>query len=198
MGKRKYLDKIERLFDKSPVVSFSSIGRIVKEHKKTEYAKIIINKLLKQGKIHRLAKGYYTKHKDASLSVLCFKPAYLGLQSALSFHSLWAQETIPIIITSRNVRTGIKKVMGANVLIHRVKKEHLFGFDYCDDSGFYLPYSDIEKTLIDLVAFKQNIEHEAVQQIKKRIDKNKLESYLKNYPRKIQEDVEKALKNKKV
>src|SRR3989338_9032928 len=103
MGKQKYLGKIEELFRKSPVVSFSSIQKYAKNK---EYAKQIIHNLLARDKIKRVTKGFYTVSDNPQLSVFCFKPAYFGLQDALSFHNLWEQETVPIIITTRKVRTG--------------------------------------------------------------------------------------------
>src|SRR3989344_3377756 len=131
MGKEKYQKDIEELFKKSPVVSFSSVARIIRGKKKTrQYQKQIIRNLLLKGKIKKLSKGYYTMFDEPSLIVFCFKPSYLGLQNALSFHNIWEQETIPVIITARKVRQGIRQVIGMNVLIRRIEKKYLFGFDY--------------------------------------------------------------------
>ena len=184
MGKRKHLDKIEELFKKSNVVSFDAIERITKG-----YSKTLINNLLNKKKIQRLTKGYYTTRNEAALAVHCFKPSYLGLQSALSFHNLWEQETIPIIITSNKIRQGIRKVMETNILIRRIDKKHNFGFEYYNDSGFALPYSDIEKTLIDMIVFKEKINDQTLAEIKKKLDIKKLEKYLEKYPKKIRKEI---------
>ncbi len=193
MAKQKYLTKIEELFEKSPVVSFSDIDRIVRHKKDTDYAKQIVNKLIFRGKIKRLTKGCYTKFDEAGLSVLCFKPAYLGLQSALSFHKLWEQETIPVIITSKFIRPSIRKSIGMNILIRRAKKEYMFGYEYFDDSGFYLPYSDIEKTFIDFVVFRNRLSPEIIREFKKKINIKKINEYLKKYPERIRTKVRRAL-----
>ena len=186
MGKEKYQKDIESLFNKSPVVSFSSISRIIKKEKRfKQYQKQLIRNLLSKGKIKKLAKGYYTIHNDPSLIVLCFKPGYLGLQAALSSHNLWEQETIPIIITTRKVRSGIRKIIGMNVLIRRIDKKYLFGFDYFKDGEFWLPYSDKEKTLIDMVYFKEKLSKEALKNLIKNIDRKKLNLYLKIYPESV-------------
>ena len=101
MGKEKYLKDVEKLFEKSPVVNFASIERIVKNKKNIkQYTKQLIRNLILKNKIRKLTKGCYTKYDENSLAVFCFK-GYLGLQDALSFHNLWEQETIPIIITSK-------------------------------------------------------------------------------------------------
>lgn len=187
MGKEKYLKDIESLFKKSPVVTANSIARIIKNK---QYAKQLVRNLILKEKVKRLAKGYYTLHDDPSLVVYCFKPSYLGLQDALSFHNLWEQETIPIIITTRKVRQGVRKVMGASVLIRRISKKYLFGFDYYEQDGLYLPYSDREKTIIDLVYFKEKID----KRMAKNVDQKKLRSYANRYPLKIKKRILSLLK----
>lgn len=190
MGKEKYKNKILELFEKSPVVSYNSVSRIINNNKKVRgYAKRIINYLIKQKKIKKITKGCYTALNNSSLTVFCFQPAYLGLQDALSFHNLWEQETIPVIITIRNVRTGIRKSLGSNILIKRIDKKLFFGIDYYQEDNYALPYSDIEKTLIDLVYFKQPIDKETIKEFKKKIDKKKLKDYLRRYPKRIKKKV---------
>ncbi len=183
MGKEKYLRVIKDLFMKSPVVDANSIGRIVKSKKKVkQYDKQLIRNLISKDQIKRLTKGFYTMHEDPSLAVFCVKPAYLGLQDALSIHNLWEQETIPIIITSRRVRQGIRKILGANVLIRRISKKYLFGFEYIKQGDFYYPVSDIEKTFIDMIYFKQKISEDLLKNFKKSVNEKKLRGYLKVYP----------------
>lgn len=197
MGKEKYQKQIEVLFEKSPVVDFSSITRIVKNKKNIkQYSKQLIRNLLLKNKIRKLAKGYYTKHNESGLAVFCFKPAYLGLQDALSFHNLWEQETIPVIITTKKVRQGIRKILdkNTNILIRKIDKKYFFGFDYYKEGDFYFPYSDIEKTFIDLIYFKQPMDEETLKNFKEKIDKKRLRNYLKKYPKKFRKRVEKILK----
>jgi len=141
MGKQKYLKKVDELFKKSLIVKYSSIKRILKNR---EYAKQLVRNMILKGKIKKLTKGCYSLYDDPQLLVFCFKPAYLGLQDALSFHNLWEQETIPVIITSRKIRPGIRSVNGTNVLIRRLNKNYMFGFDYVKQGEIYFPYSDIE------------------------------------------------------
>jgi predicted transcriptional regulator of viral defense system len=188
MGKQIHLEKVERLFEKSPVVDFKSIERIIG---KNNYAKLLISNLLKKNKIKKVGKGVYTKYDEISLSVFAFKPAYLGLQSALSFYGLWEQETIPVILTTKKVRRGIREFLGTNVLIRNINKTYFFGFELLKEDSFYLPYSDIEKTFIDMVVFNQPIDKQLLKEIKKKINLKKLETYLKRYPEKIRIRVKK-------
>lgn len=184
MGQKKYLKKIKSLFKKSPVVNADSISRIIRSKKQVkQYNKQLIRNLILKGKIKRLTKGCYTLYDDPSLAVFCFSPAYLGLQDALSFHNLWEQETIPVIVTARKVRPGIRKILGTNVLIRRLNKKYFFGFEYYEHGKFYIPYSNIEKTFIDMVYFKEKLSDEAIKEITKKINKRKLNSYLKVYPK---------------
>lgn len=190
MGKEKYLNNIKNLFRKSPVVSSSSISRLINNKKKIkQYQKQLIRNLMLKGKIKRLAKGFYTIHDDTSLIVFCFKPSYLGLQDSLSFYELWEQETIPIIITSRKIRQGIRSISGMNILIRRIDKKYLFGFKYQKEGNFYFPYSNIEKTFIDMIYFKQKISNEVIKNILKKINKRRLNRYLKIYPKKFRKKV---------
>lgn len=183
MGQKKYLEKIEKLFIKSPVVDAASISRITGGGKKArQYYKQLIRNLVIKGKVKRLSKGFYTMHNELSLAVFCFKPAYLGLQDALSLHDFGEQETIPVILTARKARNGIRQVSGANMLIRRIDKKYLFGYEYIKQGGFYFPVSDIEKTFIDMVYFREKIDTDLLSSIKKAVDKKKLESYLRMYP----------------
>ncbi len=187
MGKEKYIRKIEELFRKSPVVSYSSIQRIIKDSKDTEYTKQLVRNLVQKGKIKKLAKGCYTAQDNIELAVFCFKPSYFGLQDALSFHNLWEQETIPVIITPRKVRQGIRNILGMNLLIKRIDKKYFFGFEYKEAGNLYLPYSDIEKTFIDMVYFKEHLSQDSLRGIIKKIDIEKLNGYLRHYPSRFRE-----------
>jgi len=194
MGKEKYQKRIDEMFRKSRIVSYASIKKIVDGKGNSEYAKQLIRNLILKGVIKKLAKGFYSIEENPELLVFCLQPAYLGLQNALSFYNLWEQETIPVVITSRRVRQGIRKVAGMNVLVRRIEKKYFFGVDYTEDSSDYLPYSDIEKTAIDMVYFNEPLSRGVINKIKKRMDKQKLQVYLRHYPKRIRERVLKTFK----
>ena len=193
MGKIKYVNDIRRFFKESPIVNIQSLKRFIKKKNK-DYIHLLINNLLKKREIRRITKGFYSVYEDPSLIVFCFKPSYLGLQNALSFHNLWEQETNPTVITTRNLRKGIRKVFDRNVIIRKIDKKYLFGFEYYKDGDFYFPYSDIEKTFIDMIYFRQPLDKEVVIEFKKRIDKKKLKDYIKRYPGKFKKIVMRRLK----
>ena len=148
----KIISKIRELAKKNPYFTINDVKRITKNKR---YSYLLLNMLVKRGEIFRLAKGFYSKYDDPSLIVFYFKPAYIGLQDAMSYLNLWEQESITIIITTRKVRNGIRKVLGNNVLVKRINPHYFFGFDFLKIDNFYLPISDVEKTFIDLIYFNE-------------------------------------------
>jgi len=188
MGKIKYINEIRKFFKESPVVDINSLKRFVSKKDKN-YVYLLINNLLKKKEIRKITRGFYSIYEDPSLIVFCFKPAYLGLQNAMSFHNLWEQETNPVVITTRNLRQGIRAVFGRNVLVRRISRKYIFGFEFYKDGDFYFPYSDIEKTFIDMVYFRQYLDRENISEFRKKIDKKKLKSYLARYPDRFRKKV---------
>jgi len=195
MGKIKYIDDIRKFFKKSPVVDIGSLKRFITKKNK-DYIYLVINNLLRKKEIKKITKGYYTIHEDPSLIVFCFKPSYLGVQNAMSFHNLWEQETVPVILTARNVRSGRREVFGANVIVRKIDKKYLFGFEYYEDGDFYFPYSDIEKTFIDMVYFRQPLDAEVISSFREKIDRKKLAEYLKKYSERFRKKINNVLRKK--
>lgn len=197
MGKEKYQKQIEELFKKSSIVDIGSIQRIIQNKSNSkQYAKFLIRNLILKKKIVKLTKGFYSIYDNPSLLVFCFKHSYLGLQDSLSKNNLWEQETIPIIITSEKVRQGIRKINGSNILIRRIDKKYLWGIEYKKDGNIYLPYSDIEKTFIDMIYFNEQINSDTLNEIKNKINKKKLMIYAKRYPLKIRTKLNNLLNGK--
>lgn len=198
MGREKYLKDIEALFRKSAIVRYNSLSKVVLNKKKvTTYPKKIVHNLLKKGTIKRITKGCYTLLDDPSLAVFCFQPAYLGLQDALSIHHLWEQETIPVVITTLRVRQGIRTMLGSNVLMRRIDKKYFFGLEYFQQDTIALPYTDIEKTFIDMLYFKEHLSDEVLRELRKRIERKKLMLYLKKYPFRFRERVIRCYKDRR-
>jgi predicted transcriptional regulator of viral defense system len=183
MQNDKHITKIRDFIKRTPIFSSMDIERIVKDK---NYAHLILSKLTKKEEIFRLTKGSYSAFNDPTFSVFCFKPSYIGLYEALSLRNLWEQETNTTIITIKKVRGGIKKILGTNVIVRRIKPKYFFGFDYIKYDNFYIPVSDLEKTLIDLVYFKESLTWQILKNLKNKIDKRKMLKYLKAYPKNFQ------------
>jgi len=173
----KYIDRVREYLRKTPVANMSSISALLPDR---NYAYVVVNHLLKRGEMRRITKGHYTVYEEPSLLVYCLKPAYLGLQDAMSFHDLWEQETNPIVITARKVRTGVREVLGQNVWVRRISPKYLFGYEYLSSGEFLLPVSDVEKTLVDMVYFGE-IRKDTAKRFRGKINQKKLRGYLKKY-----------------
>ena len=73
----------------------------------------------------------------------------------------------------------------------------LFGFEYFQQGNLYFPYSDLEKTFIDMVYFKEKINEETFKNIIERINIKKLNFYLKKYPVRIKKIILNYINNSK-
>jgi predicted transcriptional regulator of viral defense system len=186
MGRMIHLNKIREVLRNTPVFRAKDVELIVKNK---SYSHLLLHNLVKKGEIKRITKGWYSFYEDPIVAVFCFKPAYIGLQEALSFHDLWEQETNVIIVTTKKVRVGIRKILGSNVVLHRIRQKYFFGFDYFKYENFFVPVADVEKTLLDLVYFNEIPAEDVLKEIKKRVKKEKLERYLKNFPPKFRKRV---------
>jgi len=191
MGKIIHINKIREFIKSVPVFRVRDIELLVGNR---NYAHLILHKLTKKGEIKRVIKGWYSLYDDPIVSVFCFKPAYVGLQEALSLHNLWEQETNVVIITTKKVRVGIREILGNNVILRTIEPKYFFGFDLIKYENFFVPVSDIEKTLIDFVYFKESLARETLREIIKRMNKQKLIEYLKKYPSKFKQKVRKLAK----
>jgi len=160
------------------------------------YAYLLLNIMVKKRKLFRLTRGWYSSREDPTLAVFCFKPAYLGLQEALSIHNLWDQETNTIILTTKTIREGRRSIFGKNVIVKRLSKNLFFGVEYKSYGGTYIPVSDIEKTFLDLLYFNQPIDGKTMKIIKKKYNHKKMDEYLRYYDKKMKQKVQNIMKYK--
>jgi len=192
MGKIKHIQKVRDYLKRTHVAHIQSIKNIIGNN---EYAHLLIHHMLKKKEIYRIAKGWYSLSQDPTLAVFCFKPSYLGLQEALSIHNIWEQETNTIVITTQIVREGLRKINESNVIFKRLPPSLFFGIEYKRYGHIDVPVSDIEKTLLDMLYFKQPIDKETLRQFKKKIDVKKVKEYTKRFPTKVKKQVKKIIKN---
>ncbi len=158
------------------------------------YLHLLIHNLRKSGELKRITKGVYTFNNELQHVGFAFQPFYYGLQDALSLRNLWEQETTPIVLTPRKVRTGSRKFLNNNYLVRRISRQMFYGYELIKYFDTWIPVSTIEKTLIDFVYYKEPISPEIVKEMKKHINKKTLNEYLKKAPAKTQEKVLELLK----
>ncbi|MGC9037833.1 MAG: type IV toxin-antitoxin system AbiEi family antitoxin domain-containing protein [Candidatus Micrarchaeia archaeon] len=181
--------------DEYPVFTSNDATKFLTELGATDtYAKFLIKYLLRKGRIVRITKGVYSFSHDAELYGFGFQPFYYGLQHALTLNDLWPEQTSPVVITTRNVRSGVRNVGGTRIFIKHIDSKYFFGFYSRIYNNRYLPVSDPEKTLIDFVYFRRTLSEQTYAEIVRRIDIKKLRGYLKNYKPKTAKTVMKIVK----
>ena len=181
MGKIKYLNEFKEHFKGRISFSIKEVEIFLRQYGAGKsYARVMLHNLEKKREIKRLKRGYYSFEENLDTVGFLFEPFYYGLQDALSLQGLWEQETNPVIITTRKVRTGLRGILGRNVWVRHIKRSMFFGYEPKRVGNLFLPVSDIEKTLIDFVYFKLNLPDDVLKKMIKRIDRKKMDEYLEN------------------
>jgi predicted transcriptional regulator of viral defense system len=179
----KYLREMREHFSAVPAFTISDLKVFLgRKGIGRGYLHLLVHNLLAKDEVRRITRGIYTFSSDAQLVGFGFRPFYYGLQDALSLRNLWEQETNPVVLTPRRVRTGVRSFEGTNYLVKRIPRGLFFGFETIKYSGFWIPVSDVEKTLIDFVYFRQALDSETLNEMKKRIKKKNLDGYLRRCP----------------
>jgi predicted transcriptional regulator of viral defense system len=158
------------------------------------YLKRMVNYLSGRNEIKRVIKGVYTFHDDISVVGFAFKPFYYGLENALTIRKLWEQSTNPVVITTKNVRTGIRKFGDGNYNVERLDRKLFFGYELVKYYDFWIPVSDYEKTLIDFVYFNHEIRKDVLVMIKRSLNRDRLNNYLGLYRQEVRINLEKLIR----
>jgi len=187
-----YVNQVREHFKERQIFSVADLKAFLGKAKiNKNYFYLLLHNLMKKKEIHRITKGFYTFQEDITVAGFAFSPFYYGLQEALSIRNLWEQETNPIIITPRKVRSGVREIMDANVIVRRIDRRMFFGFEFIKYSNYWIPVSGIEKTFIDFIYFKEQLPENALKEMKKRIKKKVLIKYLKKCPPYIRKQAKK-------
>lgn len=157
------------------------------------YRKLLVHNLISTGRLRRISKGNYTFLDDVEVVCFAFRPSYYGLQEALSLLELWEQETNPVVITPLRVLPGIRIFEGRNYLVRRIDRRMFFGMDMIRYSDFWVPVSDVEKTLIDFVYFGEFLPKDTLLRIRRSINPKKLREYLTISPAYVRRGLERLL-----
>ncbi len=121
----------------------------------------------------------YTFSYDEAVAGFAFPPFYYGLQYALTIHRFWTQMSSPVIITTTKAVPGVLESMSVSVTVRRISKDMFFGFEYIKYSGIFVPVSDLEKTLVDMVYYGIGLDNAEVRELVRKANKAKLNSYAK-------------------
>ncbi len=182
----KYKKGFLEYFEKFPIFTFSDANMFLsKQGASQDYARKLISIMLKRGELQRVTKGHYTTKKDMDVIGYAFKPFYYGLGFALSYHGLSSQGYNLTVMTTKTVRSGVRRIFGTNVVIQRIPKELFLGYEDMTTQTFHFYISDIEKTLLDMLYFDFVVEDYVYVNTFKRINKAKIKRYLKRFSKRV-------------
>ncbi|MDE1869069.1 MAG: type IV toxin-antitoxin system AbiEi family antitoxin domain-containing protein [Candidatus Micrarchaeota archaeon] len=180
----RYMEELVGTFskDEHPIFTSKDAALALKGRGiSSDYLNLMLHNLAKTGRITRITKGAYTFHDDAAVVGFAFQPFYYGLESALWLRGISGQGANFIVMTPRNVRAGIRDFKGRNYRVQKIHVGMMFGYGLVRYGRFWLPVSDLEKTVIDMACLGYHINDELLPVIRKRIDRKKLEGYTKRF-----------------
>lgn len=179
----KYMKEFISQFSSKPVFSsYEARNFFAYRNGPKGYYKLVLNNLVRSGRIYRFTRGHYSFYDEIEYVGFAFRPFYYGLQDALSIRNLWEQETNPVIITPRKVRSGIRTFNDRNYVIRWIDRSMFFGYSLVEYGDFFIPVADPEKILIDMVYYHQFLTDEVKQEVLKSIDRKKFTEYLLMLP----------------
>ncbi|MCW6168666.1 MAG: hypothetical protein LVQ96_02770 [Thermoplasmatales archaeon] len=179
----KFMKEFVSRFSSKPVFSsYEARNFFTYRHGPEGYYKLVLNNLVRSGRLYRITRGQYSFYDEIQYVGFAFKPFYYGLQDALSIRNLWEQETNPIIITPRRVRSGIRTFLGRNYLLRWIERSMFFGYSFVEYGGFFIPVADPEKILIDMVYYHEFLPEEVKNEILRAVNKEKLQEYILMLP----------------
>jgi predicted transcriptional regulator of viral defense system len=110
--------------------------------------KVSINRLLKAGKLIRLARGYYaldySRVNLEHFSVNYYAPSYLSFEWALAYYGILSQQSLALTLASVKRRKNLE--IGSVSLVYRqVQAKNFWGYKKIND--FII--ADPEKAFLD-------------------------------------------------
>ncbi|MFH1281305.1 MAG: type IV toxin-antitoxin system AbiEi family antitoxin domain-containing protein [Candidatus Omnitrophota bacterium] len=141
----KEIEKI-LLEHKKDYFTFAQLANYLSIKKST--LKVILSRLVKQGRVLRLIKGYYCHPQkmpdlERLACELCY-PSYISLESALSLHGVLSQipSAITMVTSGRSVNYNIRETL---IECSHIKKPLFFGYEINGQAQIARP----EKALLD-------------------------------------------------
>ena len=163
---------------KFPTVRFKDIA---KRTSSQEYAWTLVHRMVKNGKLKRVAKGVYTASDDAfAIASNIYYPSYISFITASYLYGF--TETIPITIyvVTRKPHKKIK-IMGYD--IEFIRLDSVWGYHKEQKEEHLIFLADVEKLMIDSFLRPEKMgnftEIENVFKMAEKIDVDKIKEYLK-------------------
>lgn len=183
-----YEKRFAEHFSKVPIFTSGDARRFLKKMGASEaYIKLFMHNQLKRHGLRRIGKGAYTFNDADAVVGFAFAPFYYGMEYALTIRRLWTQMADPVIITTRKVVPGMRESAGTQITVRRISERMFFGMEQVIYEGMFIPVSDAEKTLIDLIYYRVNIGAEDMGALIAACDKEKLRKYSKRCSARVRE-----------
>ena len=194
----KYMKQFTEEFSRKPAFVIDEVKSFLNRRNASDgYYKLLVQNLLKSNRIHKITRGAYSFYDEVQYAGFAFQPFYYGLEDALSLRGLWEQETNPVIVTPRKIRTGVRQFDSRNYIVRHIKRDMFFGYSLLLYDQFYIPVSDIEKTLIDLVYFGIRVPDEVISIMIRKLDRQTFNTYLTELPKYLSNRIRKVVRKKK-
>lgn len=155
-----------------------------------ESLSVAMGRLVKQGDIVRIHKGFYTADISSldweAFACAVYAPSYVSFESALAAHNVLSQR--PIHISLATLRRS-KRISSANrnVIYHHLKNDLFWG--YAKNGGALL--ADAEKAFLDLLYLSLNgyAKFDPEEMNLDLLDGTKLKKYLRKFDNKRMDKV---------
>lgn len=138
------------------IFTLNDLIKITNQTKDTLKSKLTI--LVKQKKIHRIKKGYYSLAKIDNKFQLqnTYKKTYIGLYSALEFYESSTQRYNNLDLINQKILNN-QNIENTNITFHKIKESLFFGLrkEIINNTEVFI--SNIEKTIIDCLYFSSKI-----------------------------------------
>jgi len=179
MPRVKYKEFVEKL-KRSSVFTYKQVESVLGKN----YAKLWIHKMVENGKIVKLLKGWYTFKPSPYLVTIPLGKSYIGLGSAAFLHGAWNQITNIHVLSptgSVKIRTGEREICGFKIIIKKISERMYFGYTriFLEDVEEWIRVSDREKTFIDIVHYNYPFSDEILPGLLEDVDVEKIREYLK-------------------
>lgn len=165
-----YETRILESFKEMTVFRLADITQIIQNR---EYAKKFLRRMVREGKIKKVKRDFYTLYEDPFLvSTYLIKPSYISGVSALSFHHLITQIPKDVFCFTTKKKETIKFISE----IRFFNTKYFFGFEMKEYGKFSIPIATPEKAIIDSIGITPvSVFEEAFE----KIDTDTLTEYLK-------------------
>jgi predicted transcriptional regulator of viral defense system len=179
----KYTNQFLEYFESFPAFTAKDVKLfMLKNGANGDYYKTFMHNMVKSGRAYAIGRGRYTLHDDPMVAGFAFSPFYYGMETALTYYKLWNYMTPISIVTMNRIRKGSIELLGRNATVRRIQKNKFFGYSMVNyKDNLYIPMADMEKTLVDSVYFHSRFSLEVYSEMAKRIDRKRLDSYLRRY-----------------